>query len=479
MPEEIYHVKGKSPVVENDTVANPHKEDIEAAGMDDDKKAEATILRKFDLRILPILCLLYLLSYLDRSNIGNAKLGGLEESLGLTPQEYQWALSIFYFGYVIFDLPSNIVMRRWRPSIWLGTLMLLWGITAVAMCGVTNFAGLAVARLFLGVFEAGFYPGSVYFLSLCSLAGAFGGLIAYGITQIPTNHLQTWQLLFLVEGAPSVALAVLAIWYLPDSPETVKFLTDDERRIAVKRLAADAGAANDHSWSWDQVGSVFTDWKAWAYAIIYLTGTSALQGVTLFLPSIISEMGSWNKAQSQVLTTPPYVLAFVATILVGWSSDKLFERALHMVAINMVGITGFLILMFVDRSNVAVHYFAACLVTVSVYSNVAVKVAWFNNNFAGLTRRAVGSAFIVSIGTIGGAIGGQIYYDPPDYFYGNLIAVCLVTTQTLLVVIVRCVLAYENKRRDKLTEEMKEYEIYNYGGMELAGDRHPNYRYIL
>jgi sugar phosphate permease len=91
-------------------------------------------------------------------------------------------------------------------------------------------------------------------------------------------------------------------------------------------------------------------------------------------------MGSWNKAQSQALTTPPYVLAFVATILVGWSSDKLFERALHMVAINMVGITGFLILMFVDRSNVAVHYFAACLVTVSVYSNVAVKVAWFNNN---------------------------------------------------------------------------------------------------
>jgi sugar phosphate permease len=91
-------------------------------------------------------------------------------------------------------------------------------------------------------------------------------------------------------------------------------------------------------------------------------------------------MGSWSKAQSQALTTPPYFLAFFATIAVGWSSDRLFERALHMIAINLVGILGFLLLMFIDRSNVAVHYFAACLVTMSVYTNVAVKVAWFNNN---------------------------------------------------------------------------------------------------
>ncbi|KAI8329994.1 major facilitator superfamily domain-containing protein [Chlamydoabsidia padenii] len=437
---EIHRLNMSQSVTDHNSEEKPNKDDIELSD-NDEKKMEATILR---------------------SNIGNAKLGGLEQDLGLTPQEYQWSLSIFYFGYVIFDLPSNIVMRRWRPSIWLGVLI-LWGVTAVAMCGVTNFAGLATARVFLGIFEA----------------GAFGGLIAYGITQIPTDHLQTWQLLFLIEGTPSIVLALLAAWLLPNSPETATFLTKDERHLAIKRLAKDAGAANDHSWSWAQVNSVFSDWKAWAYAIIYLTGTSALQGVTLFLPSIISGMGTWNKAQSQALTTPPYFVAFVATLIAGWSSDKLFDRALHMVTLNLIGITGFLLMMFVDHSNTAIHYFAACLVTLSVYANVAVKIAWFNNNFAGLTRKAVGSAFIVSIGTIGGAVGGQIYYDPPDYFYGNLIAVCLVGTQTILVIIVRSALDYENKRRDKLTEEMKEYEIYKYGGIELAGDRHPNYRYVL
>ncbi|ORZ24380.1 major facilitator superfamily domain-containing protein [Absidia repens] len=491
-PKQEIDVKSEHGV-ENLSIEKSEQHDVEYSDADY-KKIEATVVRKYDLRILPILCLLYLLSYLDRSNIGNAKLGGLEEDLGLTSQEYQWCLSIFYFGYVIFDLPSNIVMRRWRPSIWLGTLMFLWGATAVAMCAVKNFAELATARIFLGVFEAGFFPGSIYYMSIwytrkeyarrigffwsfSSLAGAFG--VAYGITQIPTNHLQTWQLLFLIEGAPSVALAVLAAWYLPNDPETAKFLTEEERRVAVGRLAKDAGAANDHSWSWAQVYSVFTDWKAWAYAFIYITGTSALQGVTLFLPSIISQMGTWSKAQSQALTTPPYFIAFFATVAIGWSSDRLFERALHMIAINVVGILGFLLLMFIDHSNVGVHYFAACLVTASVYSNVAVKVAWFNNNFAGLTRRAVGSAFIVSIGTIGGVVGGQIYYDPPEYFHGNLIAVCLVGAQTILVIIVRAALAYENKRRSKLTEEMKEYEIHKYNGVELAGDRHPDYRYVL
>ncbi|CAO3591013.1 unnamed protein product [Absidia cylindrospora] len=305
------------------------------------------------------------------------------------------------------------------------------------------------------------------------------GLIAYGITEIPTSRLHTWQLLFLIEGIPSVVLALLAAWYLPDAPETAKFLTNGERHIAIGRLAKDAGVANDHSWSWAQVYSVFTDWKAWAYAFMYITGTSALQGVTLFLPSIIKNLGSWSSAQSQALTTPPYFLAFLATVAIGWSSDRFFERALHMLAINIVGIVGFLLLMLIDHSLVGVHYFAACLVTISVYSNVAVKVAWFNNNFAGLTRRAVGSAFIVSIGTIGGVIGGQIFYDAPEYFHGNLIAVCLIGAQTILVITVRCVLAYENKRRSKLTEEMKEYEIHRYGGVELAGDRHPDFIYVL
>ncbi|OBZ90025.1 hypothetical protein A0J61_01925 [Choanephora cucurbitarum] len=462
----------------------------------DNNQLTQVLVRKLDKRLLPLLCVLYLLSYIDRSNIGNAKLGGLEEDLGMSKQQYQWSLSIFYFSYVIFDLPSNIIMRRWLPSYWLGILMFLWGTVATVMAASTSFAGVAVCRFFLGLFEAGFFPGVIYFMSLwytrqeygrrigffwsfSSLAGAFGGLIAYGISQIQNDALKTWQWLFIIEGVPTVLLAIFSAWYLPNKPETATFLTNEERELAVTRLATDAGASDDHSWSWAQVASVFTDWKTYFYMAIYITGTSALQGVTLFLPSIVAGMGSWSRPVAQALTVPPYFFAFLSTIAVGWSSDKFFERAYHMIGINILGLVGFLLLMFLPSENVAGNYVSACLVTMSVYTNVAVKVAWFNNNYGGLTRRAVASAAIVSVGTIGGAIGGQIYYDGPKYFAGNTIAFSCVAVQTVLVIILRLLLVRENKRRSQLTEEQRELEIHKYGGMDLVGDRHYSFKYVL
>ncbi|KAG1455756.1 hypothetical protein G6F56_006991 [Rhizopus delemar] len=453
------------------------------------------IVSKLDRRILPLLCILYLLSYIDRSNIGNAKLDGLEEDLNMSQSEYKWSLSIFYFSYVIFDLPSNIIMRRWRPSYWLGILMFLWGTVATVMAASTNFASLAAARFFIGVFEAGFFPGVIYFMSLwytrqeygrrisffwsfSSLAGAFGGLIAYGISTITDDRLKTWQWLFIIEGIPTVLLAIFTAYYLPNSPETAKFLTNEEKEFATTRLAEDAGASYDHSWSWSQVISVFKDWKSYIYMAIYITGTIALQGVTLFLPSIVSNLGTWSTPVSQALTTPPYFLAFLVTVAVGWSSDKFFERAYHMVITNIFALVGFLLLMFLPASNVAGNYCAACIVTIGVYANVAVKVAWFNNNFGGLTRRAVASAAIVSVGTIGGAIGGQIYYDPPKYFGGSTIAFSCMAAQTVLVLILRALLARENKRRQFMTDSQKEQEIEKYGA-DLIGDRHPSFRYVL
>ncbi|KAI8146033.1 major facilitator superfamily domain-containing protein [Fennellomyces sp. T-0311] len=416
---------------------------------------------------------------LIRSNIGNAKLGGLLTDLDMTTNEFQWCLSIFYFGYIIFDIPSNIIMRRWRASYWLAVLVFAWGVVAMAMAACTNFTGLIVSRLFLGIMEAEYGRRVSYFWSFSSLAGAFGGLIAYGISMIPTHQLHTWQWLFLIEGIPSVLLAAFAAWYLPNEPETAKFLSNEERELEVSRLARDQGAANDHSWSWARAVSVFSDYKTYVFMFIYITGTSALQGVTLFLPSIIAGMGQWDRAVSQALTTPPYFLAFLATNIAGWSSDKCFDRAFHMIGINLVGMAGFLIMMFVPEEQVGVRYFAACIITMAVYANVPVKVAWFNNNFGGLTRRALASGAIVAVGTIGGAIGGQIYFDEPLYFGGNTIAFCCLGVQSIADIALRFVLARENRRREKLSPEQKEYEIFKYGGDELAGDRHPDFRYVL
>ncbi|KAI9318062.1 major facilitator superfamily domain-containing protein [Dichotomocladium elegans] len=474
-------------------------------GRETKDKLEVALLRKLDLRLIPLLSVLYLLSYIDRSNIGNASLGGLQRDLGLTHQEYQWCLSIFFFGYIIFEIPSNIVMRRWRPSNWLGLLMGSWGIIATAMAACRTFAGLAICRFLLGACEAGFFPGVIYFLSVWytrkeygrrmglfwsfgSLAGAFGGLFAYAISQIPDHRLASWQWLFIIEGAPSVALAGFAAWYLPNSPETCRFLSEDERALEIRRLAADAKgghphqeeqeAAGDH-FSWAAVLSVFSDWKLYVYMLIYFLGTCSLQGVTLFLPSIVAGMGTWSPVEAQALTTPPYCVAFVATLAIAYSSDRLFERSWHMILTNLVGIAGFAILLLVDVDRVALRYFGACIVVGSVYGNVAPKVAWFNNNFGGLTRRAIASAAIVSVGMVGGALGGQIYYDPPQYQHGNQIALACLAAQSVIVLLLRFAFMYENRRRDKLDSDTYVLEIQKYGGPDMAGDRHPDFRYVL
>ncbi|CDH50197.1 mfs nicotinic acid transporter tna1 [Lichtheimia corymbifera JMRC:FSU:9682] len=414
---------------------------------------------------------------LSRSNIGNAKLGGLQRDLGLSHFEYQWTLSIFFFGYIFMQVPSNIVMRRWRPSTWLGVLMGAWGIIATCMAACHDFAGIVVCRLLLGACEAVlsiWYMRKEYarraglFFSFSSLAGAFGGLLAYA--------------LFILEGIPSVILAAFSAWYLPDKAESATFLTMEERTLQKERLERDAGASQDQvPFSWAAAFSVFRDWKLYAYMVIYLLGTCALQGVTLFLPSIVMNTGTWSHAQSQALTTPPYVLSFLGTLLVSYSSDRFFDRAYHMMACNLIGIIGFLVLILLPPDQVAGQYTGACLVVIGVYCNVPPKVSWFSNNFGGDTRRAIASAVIVSFGMAGGALGGQIYYDPPNYTHGNTIALACLAAQTVIVFMLRTMLARENRRRNEIANNAhaRDLELLRYGGPAMAGDRHPDYRYVL
>ncbi|CAF1391416.1 unnamed protein product [Adineta ricciae] len=461
-------------------------------------KERQALIHKLDLRLLPILSIIYLLSYLDRSNIANAKIGGLEHDIHLTSIQYQWSLSIFFFGYVLFEIPSNIILRRWRPSRWIALIMFSWGTIAVCMAAVSNFIGLLVCRFLLGAFEAGLFPGVIYFMSLwyprkmqairlgffwsfSALAGAFGGLIAYGIGQIKSSKIAHWQLIFIIEGFPTILMSICCYFFLPDSPERARFLTVEQRQLEIEILAEDSGASHSHSFSWSQVKSVYTDWKTYVYAIIYITGTTALQGVTLFLPSIIVGLGKWTPVQSQLMTLPPYAVAFVVTLSLSRSSDYFVERSFHLVFTNLLSIGGFLILMFVERNRYSMLYFGVILLTAGVYANVSLKIAWFNNNFASLTRRAVASATIVSIGTIGGAVAGQIYQEKqkPQYFLGNSISLGCIVVQTILVLSLRFIFIYENRRRGRFTKEQIERQIQRYGGNDLIGDRHPDFRYTL
>ncbi|GAA5998415.1 hypothetical protein JCM5350_005942, partial [Sporobolomyces pararoseus] len=248
---------------------------------------EKRILRKIDYKLVPFLSLLYLLSFLDRVNIGQAKLDNLERDLNLTGQQYNIALIVFFVGYVITEAPSNVLIKRLRPSIYIPCLMFAWSIVMTLMGIVHNFEGLAAARFFLGLAESGLFPGICLYLtcwykreetnlriaiffSAATLSGAFGGLLAYGLSKMDgIGGRPGWSWIFIIEGLMTFVVACAAPFMMADFPEQAKFLTPPEKTYVVARLRKNQGTAGDDAFKWSHLTAALKDYRVWLYCLIY------------------------------------------------------------------------------------------------------------------------------------------------------------------------------------------------------------------
>ncbi|KAI7878001.1 MFS general substrate transporter [Lichtheimia hyalospora FSU 10163] len=400
-----------------------------------------------------------------RSNIANAKLGGLEQDLGLTPAQYRWCLSIVYAGMVLFELPSTIILRRWKANLWIGIMAIMWGGITMCMAATTNFAGLIVCRLLMGIFEAGKF---------------IGGLLAFGITEIPSNKLNTWQWLFIIEGIPSALLGIMAIWCLPIRPADAKFLTDNERKLQMERLTQDQGSTDfKKKYTWKDTKELLKDWKPYLYSYIVIIGIATGVGFNLTLPSIVHGMGDWSPAVSQALTIPPHICACIFSVAAGYSSDYFFERSFHAAGFSLLSVAGLFMLMFLPEDQLGARYFAVCFTSATSNAAAAVSMSWAPSSFGTFTRRAVALAVTGTIGHIGGVIGPQFYFDGPRYLYGYTIAVCLVISKTIALLLMRYLLWRENKNRSTMSPEEKQCIIEKYDLHETGDDRHPDFRFLL
>ncbi|KAG0287258.1 hypothetical protein BGZ98_004735 [Dissophora globulifera] len=274
-----------------------------------DPEYEKKVVKKLDKNLLPLLGILYLFSYLDRVNIGNARLFGLEDDVKLSDGQYNIALAAFFLSYCIFEMPSNMVLVRVGPRVWIPTLMLVWGGISLALAWVTSFTGLVVARFALGAAEAGFVPGVLFYLTLfykrsehsfrmaiflCFniLAGATGGLLAAGISHLTGKlGLQGWQWIFILEAIPTMLLAGVTWFVMSPSPDKAKFLTAEERVYAANRILMDTDIRPTPEASWKQTKSALMDSKIYLLCLCYFFLSSAHSGVVMFLPTLILDMG--------------------------------------------------------------------------------------------------------------------------------------------------------------------------------------------
>ncbi|KAK3680912.1 major facilitator superfamily domain-containing protein [Podospora appendiculata] len=472
---------------------------------------EKAILRKMDMRLIPMLAALYLLSFLDRGNIGNAKIEGLQEDLHMTSDQYNWCLTVFFFTYAAFEVPSNLLLKKLRPSRWLPTIMVAWGVVMTLMGIVQSYSGLLSARLFLGVAEAGLFPGVAYYLTMwytrdeiqlrqalffsaASIAGAFSGLLAFAISKMDgVGNLEGWRWIFILEGMATVIVALLAYLFLHDFPETATFLTEEERAFVVFRLkyqgqgipAKGAGVedglvrprvAQAEEFRWDYVRQAFVDWQIWVNVFVYWSIVCPLYGISLFLPTIIRNLG-YESSTAQLMTVPIYITAAILAVIVAHFSDKMGKRSPFIIGFLCMMIVGFA--MCISTSNPRVVYAGVFVATCAIYPAFPGVISWLCNNLAGSYKRSAGMAIQIGVGNLGGAMASNFYRqkDSPRFILGHALEIAFITAGIIASVILLTGYASINKKRER---KMREGGLDNYTQEELSrlGDKALTFRYM-
>ncbi|KAF1927177.1 pantothenate transporter liz1 [Didymella exigua CBS 183.55] len=437
--------------------------------------AEAKLRKKVDTRLLPMIILMYIMNYLDRNNIAAVRLAGLQDELNLSSVQYQTTVSILFVGYVGMQVPSNLFLNKTgKPALYLPTCMIIWGILSGLTGAVQNFAGLAACRFFLGFIEAAYFPGCLFYLSswytrkelglrtalLYSgslISGAFGGLITAGITgnMNGLHGLRAWRWVFILEGIVTVIIAFTAYFILPNFPRTTKWLTEEERQLAVYRLQEDIGeddwTSADQQTFFHGLKLALLDIKTWIFTVLLLSIVSSAS-VTNFFPTVVKTLG-YDNIRTLLLTAPPYVLAVFTTFLNAWHADKTGERFWHIVLPLCVGVAAFILA--ACTHSTAPRYVAMMLMVPGVYTGYVVALAWISNSMPRPpAKRAAALAFINAVSNTSSIYASYMYPQPKSGAQPNLTVPLSVDCATaglaiIMTVVMRMILGRLNKKLDK------------------------------
>ncbi|KAK2811947.1 hypothetical protein FQN50_001654 [Emmonsiellopsis sp. PD_5] len=463
----------------------------------------AKLIRKVDWHVLPQLILIYLMSYVDRTNVGNAKLFGALPDLKMSGQQWNTALAAFFVTYAFGGVPSNIALKRFGPKIWLPLLLTCVSVVLICASLQANNGGWTAFRVLLGWVEAGVFPGCSFILTYwyspnevhgrmtifycgASAAGAFSGLLAYAIGQLDyTWGYRGWRFIYCIEGLISLSLSIAGFWAINDTPAKVtKWLTPEEKRFLVLRhrymAGGGTGVAEKEEFSWKAAKEALKSPHIYAIALTEFTLCVAVYGYSFVLPTIIKDLG-FSAIKAQAMTAPPYIFACLITVLSGWFSDRYKQRMLSVILPNILAAIGFIIIMVTVRYPhlPGVTLFGVFLVTGGLYPISPAVTAWVALNIAGTMKRAVAIGAMISFSQLGGIVGSNIYLESeaPIYNIGFGISLGMLTVFGIIwPVIYYFILKRINAKRAAIPLE----EIYaKYTEEELSdmGDRSPLFRY--
>ncbi|MGW5448945.1 MFS transporter [Streptomyces asiaticus] len=377
---------------------------------------ENTVYRKVVRRIVPFLILCYVASYLDRVNVGFAKLQ-MSDDLGFSEAAYGLGAGLFFIGYFILEVPSNLMLQRVGARTWIARIMISWGLVSAAFMFVTNEVTFYVLRFLLGAAEAGFYPGVILyctywfpshrrarviamFMSAIPMAGIFGNPLSGWIMDSfqGVNGWQGWQWMFLLEAVPALLVGILTLFYLDDGVRDAKWLTDEEKAVVERAVAEDGAHRTVHG----RVLDAFREPRVWLMCLIYFCFVMGQYALTFWMPTFVESTGIDGNLAIGVLSAVPFLAALVAMNLFGRSADKRRERRWHLVVPSLMGAVGFSLSAVWNGSTVlsltALSVAAAGVLTCA-------PLFWsLPTAFLGGTAAAAGLAIINSVGNLAGFV---------------------------------------------------------------------------
>ncbi|TFW07020.1 MFS transporter [Oxalobacteraceae bacterium OM1] len=381
----------------------------------DQHKIEDVAYAKATWRLIPFLFLCYVFAYLDRVNVGFAKLQMLSD-LKFSETIYGLGAGIFFIGYFLMEVPSNLMLHRFGARKWIARIMLSWGIISAAMIFVKTPTVFYILRFLLGVAEAGFFPGIILYLTYWYPASRRSKITALFMTGIPiagvlggplsgwilerfhnVNGMPGWQWLFLIEAIPSLVAGVVTFFYLDDKIADAKWLTRDEKAVLERGLASESGNIEVH-----HAGGAFKSARVWVLCSCYFGIIMGLYGISFWLPTLIKASGVTSAFDVGLLTMIPYGVAAIGMILIGRSSDRTKERRWHVAVPAVIGAAGLAVSTFVPHQPAL----AVVALTFATFGILGALCQFWSipPAFLGGTAAAAGIALINSVGNLAGFV---------------------------------------------------------------------------
>jgi MFS transporter, ACS family, tartrate transporter len=419
----------------------------------DDRAMHLRVVPKVTRRLVPFLFLSYVVAYLDRVNIGFAA-RAMQTDLELSNQVYGVGAGLFFLGYFLFEIPSNLILERVGARRWIARIMIGWGLVSMAMMFVTGKQSFYALRILLGLAEAGFFPGVILYLTywvparerartgaLFMMAAPVAMLIGAPLSAALLSldgrlGLHGWQWLFVIEGLPACALGVMALRWLTDRPEDATWLTSDERAWLSVEMTRERGARATHGH--EGILASLASGKVWLLCAVYFMNTTVTYGIFLWLPNILADASGFDGLQLSLITAIPFAFALAAMVLVGRHSDRTGERKGHVAACALVAALGLVLVVWFQSSvPLIVVSFTLC----QIGQRSIMPPFWaIPPIFLGGSAAAAGIALINAVGNLGGYVGPSvmgILKDRTGGYSGGLLvlAAALVVAAALVMTI--------------------------------------------